>query len=114
MEMRAMATIYHVTKEWDGGDLRSLADREPWTDELAESIASKWGCDAWTYYGTEGEYVHCHATLAEAVDFRDEWCPGGVILAVDASELDVVVGDEYPHPVVRREIPAWCLSVAEG
>jgi hypothetical protein len=104
-------TIYHVAKDWDGGELLSLVRREPWSDELAASIAGKWGCDPWTYYSTDGEYVHCHASLGEAIDFRDEWCPGGVILAVDATDLDVEVGDEYPHPVVRHEIPAWCVSL---
>jgi hypothetical protein len=108
------STIYHVAKEWDGGDLLSLARREPWSDDLAGSIAEKWGCDAWVYYSTEGEWVHCHASLDEAIDYLDEWCPGGVILAIDASDLDIRQGDEYPHPVVRHEIPAWCVSVLEG
>ena len=99
-------TIYHVTREWDGKPLKSLASKRRWTKRVGEMITDKWPdiSDPWSYYHTEGQYVHCHATLQEAVDFRDEWCPGGVILEIEASGLKVGVGQEYPHPVVRGSI----------
>lgn len=104
--------IYHVTQEWDGQDLVSLADRREWSDELAEEITQKWSdCNPWTYYGTDGRYIHCHATLSEAEEFAGEY--GGEILEIDTGsewfDGRVEIGTEYPHPVVRRRIDAGCI-----
>jgi len=110
--------IYHVAKDWDGGELRSLALRidggEIDLDDALGLIADKWtGGDirkAEEYLDGDGRYVHCHATLAEAIDYRDEWCPGGVVLAIDEGGLEVEDGQEYPHPVVRDAIPAGLIE----
>lgn len=104
--------IYHVTPNWDGNDLVSLAERHEWADDVADMVAAKWSdCDPWTYYSTDGQYVHCHATLAEAEEFADEY--GGEILEIntDSDWFDgrVEIGTEYPHPVVRRKISADCI-----
>ena len=105
--------IYHVTRSWDGCDLLSLQQRMPWGDVARAEVEAKWsGTDPLRYYRTEGEWVHCHATLPEAVAYRDEFCEGGVILAIDDDGLDVAEGDEYPHPVVLDLIPADRISVA--
>jgi hypothetical protein len=117
-----MATIYHVAKDWDGGDLLSLArrldDGRLTLDEAIGDVAARWtGGDlrkAEEYLDGDGHWVHCHDSLDEAIDFRDEWCSGGVILAIDATDLEVKVGAEYPHPVVRHEVPAWCVSIVGG
>jgi hypothetical protein len=112
-----MMAIYHVTSGWDGGDLLSLAERadrgELTLDEALDLVAGKWFGgdlrDAEEYLDDDGREVHCHATLAEAIEYRDEWCPGGEVLAIDDADLDVRVGREYPHPVVRDAIPADCI-----
>jgi hypothetical protein len=106
--------IYHVTLNWDGQDLQSLADRHEWSDDVADAIVSKWSdCDPGAYYQTDGQYVHCHATLAEAEAFAAEFCEGGEILEIDTDsdwfDGRVEVGHEYPHPVVRRRIAAECV-----
>lgn len=110
--MATTETIYHVAADgWDGSsDLLCLARRVEWGDEAEEAIVGKWGSvDPWVYYESEGRQVHCHATLQEAIDYRDEYCPEGIILAIDPADLDVREGREYPHPVVRDEIPAWAI-----
>jgi hypothetical protein len=109
-----MTMIYHVTLNWDGQDLQSLAARHEWSDDLADAIAAKWSdCDAGAYYQTEGQYIHCHPTLADAETFLDEFCEGGEILEIDTDsdwfDGRVETGREYPHPVVRRRIAAECV-----
>lgn len=107
-----MVIIYHVTKDWDGESLLALSIREDWSDELAEVITTRWpDCDPWAYYQTDGQYVHCHATITDAIEYRDEWCEGGIILEIDATDLEIEEGSEYPHPVIKGEIPAWCIGV---
>jgi hypothetical protein len=116
-----MVTIYHVTRGWDGGDLRSLArrvdDGDLGLDEALEQVAARWcdGClaTAERYLDGDGHEVHCHATLAEAIAYRDEWCDGGEVLSIDAAGLVVAEGCEYPHPVVRDLIPADAITVVE-
>jgi hypothetical protein len=116
-----MATIYHVTTGWDGGDLRPLArrvdDGDLDLDAALEMVAARWFDGdlrmAEEYLGRDGREVHCHATLAEALDYREEWCEGGEVLAVDADGLDVAEGVEYPHPVVRDAIPADRITVID-
>lgn len=109
--------IYHVAKSWDGNDLRSLAqqcdDGDISLDDALEMIASKWS-DARPeeYLDTDGHQVHCHATIEDAINFRDEFCEGGEILEIDTAELRVEVGSEYPHPVVANVVPAECVKVA--
>jgi len=114
--------IYHVTREWDGGDLRSLAARldagELGTfDECVAGIMDKWpdlgARNAEEYIDGDGRQVHCHYTLDEAIEFRDEFCEGGLILAIDDEELRVGVGAEYPHPVVADSIPADRITVVK-
>ncbi len=110
--------IYHVTQSWDGGDLRSLArqmdDGDLSLDAGLEQIVGRWGdlTNAERYLDTDGHQVHCHATLAAAVEYRDEFCLGGEILEIDASSLAVLEGAEYPHPVVADMIPADAIRVA--
>lgn len=104
--------IYHVTQAWDGNDLQSIAARQVWSDVVADEIERRWpDCDPWTYYSTDGQYVHCHSTLAEAQEFADEY--GGEILEIDTDsewfDGRVEIGTEYPHPVVRRQIDAGCI-----
>lgn len=115
-------TIYHVTREWDGGDLKSLAQRiddgEMGTlDEALEAIDAKWGLGgvraAERYIDEDGRQIHFHATLAEAIDYRDEWCADGGILAVEAGDLDLSVGLEYPHPACDGPVPAELVRVVE-
>jgi hypothetical protein len=105
---------YHVTRSWDGGDLRSLArqidDGEVDLDAALAAIAAKW-CDgslakAEAYLDQEGHHVHLHGTLAEAIQYRDEWCEGGTVLEVALAGLEVEDGIEYLHPVVRDAVPA--------
>ena len=116
-------TIYHVTEEWHGDDLLSfvgLVDGgylDMTLEETMQSILGKWpdlgtARKAEEYLDTDGRMVHCHATLAEAIDYREKHLPGGIILAIDADDLRVEVGTEYPHPVVRDVIPAASISVS--
>lgn len=98
--------LYHVCRcGWDGGDLLPLSNRMGWSDETAEHIAANWpDVDPWSYYCGDGQEIHCHATLDDAREFAAEY--GGDVLAIDARELDVMTGREYPHPVIR----GWVLA----
>ena len=105
--------IYHVTSKWDGGPLKSI-DQQLWSDELAEQIVAKWpDCNPERYYTTDGAYIHCHYSLADAIEYRNEYCRGGQILEIDETSLRVRIGSEYPHPVVAAEIPADCITIME-
>lgn len=112
-------TLYHVVgSQWaEGQPLKSLASMMPWGDDVAEMLISKWDIHttdmAYDYYCTDGREVHCLPTLAAAVDFRTEYAPGCRILQIDASSLEVTTGREYPHPVVRDEIPAEFISIVD-
>lgn len=111
--------IYHVTLDYDGDDLRSIArimdDGDISLDEGLRMVADKWFDgdlhDATRYLNTDGHEVHCHATLAEAIRHRDDWNRDAMILEIDATGLDVYSGTEYPHPVVRDVIPADRVTV---
>lgn len=116
--------IYHVTREWDGGDLKPLAQRVDdgemgAVDDVLEMLAAKWtdGClrAAERYLDSvDARQVHCHATLAEAVDFLDEFFGGeGQVLMIDDSGLELAVGSEYPHPAIVGSVPAGLISVVE-
>jgi hypothetical protein len=115
-------TIYHVAKDWDGGDLLSLArrvdDGHLSLDEALDSVAARWTDGdlrkAEEYLDGDGHWVHCHASLEEAIDYRDEWCPEGVILAIEADDLEIVDGTEYPHPTIRDLVPAGCVAMVNG
>jgi hypothetical protein len=107
--------IYHVTDKWDGDDLKSLSQQMDWCDETAKLIAENWPeVDPGEYYHSDGQYIHCHTTLVEAKAFLLEFRPGGDILSIDVDSDDfdgqVEMGREYPHPVVRRRIPAGCIQ----
>lgn len=112
-------TIYHVTRAWDGCDLRSLAqqvdDGDLGLDAALDLIASWWTDGdlraADRYLDGDGREVHCHDSLDAAAEYLAEWCDGGVIMEIDADGLDVVIGAEYPHPVVRDRIPAGRVRV---
>lgn len=103
-ESGTMSTIYHVIRgEWDGGPIEPLQARMQWSDETSEAIAAAWpDCDPAEYYFSEGAEIHCHETIEQASEFAAEY--GGVIVAIDASGLDVRVGREYPHPVLRDRV----------
>lgn len=116
-----MATYYHVIRDWDGGDLKSLKQRidegelglETW-EEIEEYIEARWpGNSADTYLAGDGSQVHMHYTLDEAIEYRDMHCEGGIILAFDDEDDEAEEGDEYPHPVFNRPIEAHWLKVVE-
>lgn len=119
-----MPTYYHVTRDYDGGDLKSLKRRiddgemglETW-EEIAEYLSAKWGVDTDAevdrYLSGDGSQVHMHYTLEEAIAYRDEHCEGGIILAYDDEDGEAEEGDEYPHPVFNRPVEAQWLKVVE-
>ena len=50
-------------------------------------------------------YIHLWDVLEDARDFADEI--GGTVYEVEADGLDVEIDElEYPHPIIRDEIPA--------
>lgn len=110
------AAIFHVVGgEWEEGrDLLPLADLFGWGDDVASIIEERWpDFDVATYYQTEAQFVHCHATLLAAQDFAEEF--GGKILSISVEALEehsiqVEEGAEYPHPVIRGRIPADAIS----
>jgi hypothetical protein len=94
--------LYHVSENWDGGDLLSLY-RQIGTDAY-EEYADRWP-DAGELGVYHVHYIHLHSTLGEAKAFADEF--GGEILEINADDLDIEMDRlEYPHPMVRDCIPA--------
>ena len=104
-----MGTIYHVHVGHDwapGDDLLSLY--EVYGDAAYEMYAERWP-DARELAIYHAHYVHCHATLVEAVKYQSEY--GGQILEIETDELDVFIDRlEYPHPCVRDMIPAEYIT----
>jgi len=112
--------LYHVTAgKWNGADLVPAAVRVERGWETEDDLRAAWESrynetysnrqwaeimqvDAWE--------VHFHATLSDATDYRSLFCPGGSILAVLTTDLDVRIGTEYPHPVVRGTVPACYVT----
>ncbi len=115
-----MPTYYHVIRDYDGGDLKSLKQRiddsemglETW-EEIEEYLEAKWGCNAADYLAGDGSQVHMHYTLEEAIEYRDLHCQGGIILAYDDEDDQAREGCEYPHPVFNHSIEACWLKVVE-
>lgn len=102
-----MAKLYHVAKNYDGGDLLSLY--EQFGDEAYDMFAERW-----TDAGELGVYhvhmVHLFETLAEAQDWSAE-C-GGDVLEIETVDLDITIDKlekGHPHPVAKR-IPAKNVS----
>lgn len=137
---RAMAkrdAVYHVTPKYEGGDLQTLNDRiksgkiQEWEayrdtakrydwstphrfDEMTpEDWQAAMKADrSWKEYRKgEAKQVHFNATLREAVKFRNEFVPGGDIVAVPKSGLKLKKGAEYDHPVASRNIEAARVEV---
>lgn len=77
---------YHVSKNWDGGDLESLAIRCGDESEAIEKFCKRWpeACDA------ADMHVHCvflHSTIEAAKEFSATY--GGEILEIDDEYLDI-------------------------
>jgi hypothetical protein len=131
--------IYHVAPaDWDGTDLLPQNERYDHETDAGlvayiRDVAARWPdlvagyqvadqtdeavLDLYldghlpqieAYLADDGEQVHCHATLGEARAYAAEF--GGQVLAIDAAGLDVEIGTEYDHPVVRGRIDAARIS----
>ena len=94
--------FYHVTKNWDGGDLESLYDREG--DEAYEIFAERWP-EAGGLADNHINLIHLHDNLSDAERFVRDF--GGEILEIELDEDAVEIDNlEYPHPVSRYTIDA--------
>lgn len=94
--------LYHVAKDYDGGDLESLYVREG--NDAFDIYAEKWP-EAGELGQYHVMYVHCHDNLKDAESFVDTY--GGKVLEINADDLDVEMDTlEYPHPMVKEYIPA--------
>lgn len=94
--------VYHVTKNWDGGDLESLYDQHG--DEAYDIFAEKWP-EAGGMAASHIHLIHLHDNINDAKRFQAEF--GGEILEIeidsDNVEIDTI---EYPHPTTRYSIDA--------
>lgn len=102
--------IYHATKKWDGENLESLASQIGEFDAI-EEYTKKWP-DAGELAAYHVHYVHCFKDLGDAEEFANEI--DGEVVEIDFEDFfeDFVEIDnlEFPHPVVRDEIPAEYIS----
>lgn len=112
----AITTIYHVAPADHSGDLLSLYRQHG--DEAYEIFIERWP-DSGVLGDYHADYVHCHATLEKAEDHA-AWY-GGKIYAIDGAAFVADGGKvetdtlEFPHPMVRDEIPAeYIREVAQG
>jgi len=93
-------TIYHVCKNWDGCNLKSLYKQ--YGNQAYDIFLEKWP-DAGELAEYHIHYIHCHFTLDEAKEHQAEH--GGQIIAIDVEYLEVVIDNlEYPHPMIYGEI----------
>jgi len=106
--------IYHVSQTYKSGALESIAV------QLGEAEAIEAFCEKWEDADAalavyHVNYIHCHDTAEQAVEFAEEF--GGSIFAIDADAMadDVIEIErdtlEYDHPIVRDEIPAEFITI---
>lgn len=98
---------YHVTKNWDGGDLESLAMR---TGDESEAIEIF--CERWPEASEAADlHVHCvflHDTIEKAREFAASF--GGEILEIDDEYLDIKVDPYEGELYVKDMIDAEYIS----
>lgn len=94
--------LYHVAKDYDGGDLQSLYEQHG--NDAYDMYIDKWP-EAGELVFYHVHYIHLHNSLDDAQEFVDEF--GGEILVIDDADLTVERDNlEYDHPIVRDTIPA--------
>lgn len=104
-----MTTIYHVAPADHTGDLLSLYRQHG--EDAYEIYAARWP-EAGELGQYHAHYVHCYATLEEAQAHVND----GKIYAIDVAAMEddfikVEIDNlEFPHPIVRDEIPAEYIS----
>ena len=105
-ELKAM--IYHVAPDDHQGNILSLYAQH---GDLAFDIyAARWP-EAGGLAEYHAHYVHCYATREEADDHAAAF--GGRVLEVEDADLDVEIDAlEFPHPMVRGQIPAQAVRAA--
>lgn len=108
--------VYHVVgKDWKPGDpLIPFSSQHSWDSKTAKKISKKWDeyeSDPYSYYQTEGTYVHFHSTLKEAQEHKEELAPKSRILKIDTTGLEISAGKEYPHPTSYNEVPASSIEI---
>jgi hypothetical protein len=94
---------YHVTKNWDGGDLESLAMRVGDDQEAMEIF-----CDRWPEAGEAADlHIHCiflYASLEQAIAHQENF--GGEILEINDEYLEIREDPYEGELYVRDEIEA--------
>lgn len=94
--------LYHVVKNYNGGDLESLYEQHG--SEAYDIFAEKWP-EAGALGHYHAHYIHLHSTKEDAEAFAAEF--GGEILEIKADDLEVEIdGLEYKHPMVKDCIDA--------
>lgn len=102
--------MYHVAPEGHSGNLLSLYKQ--YGDDAYQMYAGRWP-ESGNLAQDHAHYVHLHDNLKDAKAFAAQ--RGGKIYSIDPSMLADdwidVINDrlEYPHPMVRDEIPAEYL-----
>lgn len=103
--------MYHVAPEGHSGPLLSLYKQHG--DDAYQMYAGRWP-ESGNLAQDHAHYVHLHDNLKDAKAFAAQ--RGGKIYSIDPSTLADdwidVINDrlEYPHPMVRDEIPAEYLK----
>ena len=105
----APTTYYHVAPPtYRGGDLICAAAQG---EEAIINSRQKWEIPE-PYWLEDWEVVSLHDNLPEAIDYRDEYEPDGVILVIrltaeDIREFDLTVGvNTEGYPYVKERIPS--------
>ena len=108
-----MEKIYHVAPKNHTGDLISLFSQHG--DDAYDIFAKRWP-ESSSLGQYHAHYVHCYATLDDAVGHLTNHVGDGKIYEINVADLadDYIKVEidslEFPHPMVRGEIPGEYLK----
>ncbi len=94
---------YHVTPEWDGGNLQTAAKRFGEVEAI-EMFIAKWNCDDASFAADQVAKIYLYGTIDEAMAHQAEY--GGEVLEIDDEYLEIATDYAEGQPVLctRNEI----------
>ena len=105
-----MTTYYHVTSNWDNGDLMCGAQYYGSETAAIERFCAKWGTDDSSYAQDQVTKLYLWASIEEAQAMQEDF--GGEILKIETEDLTVFEDrtERTPMLATREIIPADCIS----